>query len=103
MPLTMPLTITGSQSWSDALATSTGYAGRRPLPWLACNVARAYVLSAIHDANVNQPVEYDYVKTPMNSFPSGHVLYSLFQPLSLRGLKTLEKLTESSFISRNHL
>ena len=24
-----------------ALATSTGYAGRRPLPWLACNVARA--------------------------------------------------------------
>ena len=24
-----------------ALATSTGYAGRRPLPWLACNVPRA--------------------------------------------------------------
>ena len=24
-----------------ALATSTGYAGRRPLPWLACDVARA--------------------------------------------------------------
>ena len=24
-----------------AVATSTGYAGRRPLPWLACNVARA--------------------------------------------------------------
>ena len=23
-----------------ALATSTGYAGRRPLPWLACNVAK---------------------------------------------------------------
>ena len=22
-------------------STSTGYAGRRPLPWLACNVARA--------------------------------------------------------------
>ena len=43
MPLTMPLTITGSQSWSDALATSTGYAGRRPLPWLACNVARASI------------------------------------------------------------
>ena len=28
----------------DALATSTGYAGRRPLPWLACNVARAILL-----------------------------------------------------------
>ena len=27
--------------WSCALATSTGYAGKRPLPWLACNVARA--------------------------------------------------------------
>ena len=25
-----------------ALATSTGYAGRRPLPWLAYNVARAW-------------------------------------------------------------
>ena len=29
---------------ADALATSIGYAGRRPLPWLACNVARALVL-----------------------------------------------------------
>ena len=28
-------------SRSHALATSTGYAGRRPLPWLACHVARA--------------------------------------------------------------
>ena len=28
-------------AWTYALATSTGYAGRRPLPWLACNVARA--------------------------------------------------------------
>ena len=26
---------------THALATSTDYAGRRPLPWLACNVARA--------------------------------------------------------------
>ena len=26
-----------------ALETSTGYAGRRPLPWLACNVARAWL------------------------------------------------------------
>ena len=25
----------------EALATSTGYAGRWPLPWLACNVATA--------------------------------------------------------------
>ena len=24
-----------------ALATSTGHTGRQPLPWLACNVARA--------------------------------------------------------------
>ena len=30
-------------SYLDALATSKGDAARRPLPWLACNVARAYV------------------------------------------------------------
>ena len=29
---------------NHALATSTGYVGRRPLPWLACNVARASLL-----------------------------------------------------------
>ena len=32
----------------DALATSTSYAGRRPLPWLACNVARATKLTCFH-------------------------------------------------------
>ena len=26
----------------NALATATGFAGRRPLPWLVCNVARAW-------------------------------------------------------------
>ena len=30
-----------SKVMANALATSTGYAGRRPLPWLACNLARA--------------------------------------------------------------
>ena len=30
------------QMGASALATSTGYAGRRPLPWLTCNVARAF-------------------------------------------------------------
>ena len=27
--------------WTVTVATSTGYPGRRSLPWLACNVARA--------------------------------------------------------------
>ena len=37
----------------NAVATYTGYAGRRPLPWLACNVARAKVSS----------VEPEFIKT----------------------------------------
>ena len=30
-----------------ALATSTGYVGRRPLRWLACNVARALIYDSV--------------------------------------------------------
>ena len=37
----------------NALATSTGYAGRRPLPWLACNVARALLSSVKTSLNTN--------------------------------------------------
>ena len=45
-----------------ALATSTGYSGRRPLPWLACNVARALVLIFVlaHDQAKDGRVE-EYV------------------------------------------
>ena len=46
LPATLLLLInevSGAPSFEKphALATSTGYAGRRPLPWPACNVARA--------------------------------------------------------------
>ena len=39
-----------------ALATSTGYAGRRLLPWLACNVARAS-----YYANYDEWTRYLYI------------------------------------------
>ena len=42
-----PFVGTGSTE-IDALATSSSYAGRRPLPWLACNVARATKHTCFH-------------------------------------------------------
>ena len=68
----------------DTLATSTGYAGRRPLPWLACNVARAI---GIYLGILSLEVRYAQMETTnqmglRSSF--GRVFFSLlvqFRPI----------------------